>query len=139
MILAVLGLLTAVYLTAIHWSDEGVLCTPDGGCDTVRKSRYSEIGGIPVAILGAAGYVAILGLLLTEELEGPLSEVAPMLLFIFTLIGVLYSAYLTYLELFVILAICPYCVISAIIMTLLFIIALYRLLAIPGYEPEPHA
>lgn len=127
--LGVLGLLVAGYLTWTHYSNSSIQCIGGSNeCDIVQASSYSTIAGFPVALLGLIGYIAILGLLLIEEEGGRLAENAPLLLFGLTLIGVAYSTYLTYLELAVIHAICQYCVTSAIIMTALFGIAIYRIL-----------
>lgn len=125
--LAVLGLLVAGYLTWTHYANASVQCIGGSNeCDIVQSSSYSMIAGFPVALLGLIGYVMILGLLFLEEKGGRLAENAPLLLFGLTLVGVAYSAYLTYLELAVIGAICQYCVASAILMTALFGIATYR-------------
>jgi uncharacterized membrane protein len=126
--LAVLGVVVSGYLSWSHLANaQPALCSEGGGCDTVQSSRYSEIGEIPVALLGVAGYLAIIGALILEKFSLPLAENAPLLTFGFSLIGVLYSAYLTYLELFVILAICFYCVISALVMVAIFVITIIRL------------
>jgi uncharacterized membrane protein len=131
--LAVLGLFVAGYLLVSHYSEANVLCVEGGGCDRVRQSIYSEVLGMPVALLGVLGYLLILGTLILEETNSEWAAAAPLLVFGLTLVGVLYSAYLTYLELFVILAICPYCVTSAVVMVALFGLATYRLLqAQPG-------
>ena len=128
MFLSIAGLIVAGYLTYLHLSGStAALCAPGGGCDTVRTSRYSVVAGIPVAVVGLAGYLGMLAVLLLEEFDGPLADLTPLLMFGFSLIGVLYSVYLTYLELFVIAAICPYCVASAVIVTLIFILAIFRL------------
>jgi uncharacterized membrane protein len=128
MFLAVLGVIVSGYLSWSHLVNaQPMLCSEGGGCDTVQSSRYSEIGEIPVALLGVAGYLAILGTLILDKSLLPLAESAPLLTFGLSLIGVLYSAYLTYLELFVILAICFYCVTSALIMVAVFVIATIRL------------
>lgn len=127
-VLAGLGLIIAVYLLVSHYAEANVLCVEGGGCDQVRQSTYSEVLGIPVALLGVLGYLFILGALILEGTDSEWAATAPMLTFGLTLVGTLYSAYLTYLELFVILAICPYCAASAVIMVALFGLALYRLL-----------
>ena len=126
--LAVAGLLVAGYLTWTHYSNSSVQCFGGSNeCDVVQSSAYSSVAGIPVALLGLVGYILILGLLLVEEKGGRLAENAPLLLFGLTLVGIAYSAYLTYLELAVIRAICQYCVASAILMAALFGVAVYRL------------
>jgi uncharacterized membrane protein len=132
-LLAAVGLVVAAYLTFTHLTESNFLCSETGGCNTVRSSRYSEIAGIPVAVLGLLGYGAILALAVYENAGGARAAYANLAAFGLTSIGVLYSAYLTYLELFVIGAICPYCVASAVIMVALFAIALIRVI----YDEEP--
>jgi uncharacterized membrane protein len=132
-LLAAGGLVVAAYLTFTHVTELNFLCSETGGCNTVRSSRYSEIAGIPVAVLGLLGYGAILALTVYENAGGARAAYASLTTFGLTSIGVLYSAYLTYLELFVIGAICPYCVASAVIMVALFAIALIRVI----YDEEP--
>ncbi len=124
--LSLLGLVLAGYLTVLHFVPSSALCT--SGCDVVRQSRYAEVAGIPIAAIGVLGYMAILGVLVLEELGNSLAEHGPILIFGLSLIGTLYSLYLTYLEFFVIRAICPYCIASASIMLIIFGIALARML-----------
>ena len=81
-----------------------------GGCETVQSSSYATILGVPVAVVGLVGYS---GLLVSASLRG---EVGIYLGFLVALVGALFSAYLTYLELFVIHAICEWCVASAAVM-----------------------
>jgi uncharacterized membrane protein len=123
-VLATLGLAVSLYLWYVHASGSEALCVGVGGCETVNASRYAELAGVPVAAWGAVTY---LSLLLMWLLRPRVSELmaARLVLAIFgvTLVGVLFSAYLTYLELFVIHAICPWCVSSAIIITALFLVA----------------
>ncbi len=124
--LAVAGLLVAAYLTYSGLSDSDALCRPGGGCDRVRQSAYAEVLGVPVALIGVLGYLGILAVLLFEKSVQFFTSQGPMIIFGLSLIGFLYSLYLTYLELFVLFAICPYCVASAVIMTLIFALATYR-------------
>jgi uncharacterized membrane protein len=79
-------------------------------------------------------YIAIIILLYLERQKGFWYANAPLIIFGITLAGTLYSAYLTYIEVAVLYAICPYCVVSAIVMVLLLIIAIIRL--VRG-TPEP--
>ena len=83
----------------------------------MQSSRYATVSGVPVAVLGIAGYAA---LLVSAVLRG---EVGVYLGFLISLVGTLFSAYLTYLEIFVIHAICQWCVASAAIMVAAFICA----------------
>ena len=121
--LSLIGLIDAAYLAWLKIANTEASCGI-GGCDVVNSSIYSEVAGIPVALLGVGGYVCIIGLLLLESRAEFWKENVPTFLFGITLIGLLYSIYLTYLELFVIHAVCPYCVVSAIVMLILFILVL---------------
>lgn len=128
LIAAVAGVIVAGYLTYVYITDAETLCTGVGGCDAVKNSRFSHISGIPVAALGLAGYLAIVGSLVLESSGPQGAEFGPIVVFGLSLLGTLYSAYLTYLELFVIHAICPYCVASAVLMTAVFVLSIARLL-----------
>jgi uncharacterized membrane protein len=127
--LSSLGILVSGYLTWTHFTNTSILCIGSNGCDIVQQSVYSTIQGLPVALFGVLGYAVILALLLVQDKGEHGTSYAPLAIFGLTLIGVAYSAYLTYLELFVIHSLCEYCVASAIIMVALFGIAVYRLMA----------
>lgn len=123
-VIAVAGLIVATYLTIIDYSDVKPLCTGFGGCTSVQSSPYAFIGPIPVALLGVLGYIALLALRLARgRLSSEWDGYLPLFALSVSLIGVLYSAYLTYLEAFVILAWCPWCVASAILMLGYFVLA----------------
>lgn len=130
-ILAVIGLLDSLYLTWAKLTHTAVICGGSTECQTVNDSPYAEIAGIPISLLGMGAYIVILGLLYLENRGEIWAEYSRMFLFGITLVGVLYSAYLTYIEVAVIYAICPYCVVSAVVMLLLFVIAIIRLVRIP--------
>ncbi len=128
LIAALIGLFDAIYLTWIKLSHNETQCAPGlGDCFTVNTSRYSEIYGIPIAIFGMATYVLIIGILLFEPRVKFLKENGTLALFGISLIGVLYSIYLSYLEEFVLHAWCPYCILSAIAITIIFVISIIRL------------
>jgi uncharacterized membrane protein len=122
-VLTVVGLGVASYLTYVHYSGIKPACSLGGSCELVQTSAYSHLGGVPVALMGLIGYVSILLLLLLPE-----SETARFATVAVTAIGFGFSAYLTYRELFSIHAICEWCVSSAIIMTLLVSLAIWRFL-----------
>ncbi len=131
-VLAGLGILDSLYLSYIKLFKAVPFCGGVGDCETVNTSRYSEFMGIPIAFLGVGMYVLILALAVWgDRLPQPLARYAPLAIFGISLGGVLYSAYLTYLELFVIEAICVYCVVSAILITLIFLWSLWTLLRRP--------
>ena len=128
-VLSAIGLVDSLYLTWIKMTHNQALCIKGvGDCWSVNTSRYSELFGIPIAIYGAAAYLVILLVLLFESKIKPLTEFAPYVLFGLCLFGTIYSFYLTYLELVVIKAICPFCVVSAVTMTMLLILTIVRLL-----------
>jgi uncharacterized membrane protein len=126
--LALLGMLVSGYLTWIKLSNTHAFCSGVGDCEAVNSSAYSEIRGVPVAVLGFAAYLAMAGLLAAEKRLPALREYGPLAIFGLALTGTLYSAYLTYVELFVIKAVCPYCVASALIITTVLILSILRLL-----------
>ncbi|MEN4013304.1 MAG: vitamin K epoxide reductase family protein [Chloroflexota bacterium] len=128
---SLIGIADSIYLTILKISNNKSLCIQGvGDCWSVNTSRYSEINGIPISLLGLAAYSFILLVLILGNRNDRFSQYSPYLLFGVTLIGVIYSGYLTYLEIAVIKAICPLCVISAIAMLILFVYAL-REIAMP--------
>jgi uncharacterized membrane protein len=132
--LALLGALDAGYLTYIKLAHVEAICRGVGDCEAVNSSIFSQIGGVPVAALGLAAYLAILALLVLEPRHARLQDYTPLAIFGLALTGTLYSAYLTYVELFVIHAICPFCVTSAVLITGLFILAVIRVVRGPLEE-----
>lgn len=130
-VFALLGSLVAGYLTYIKLAHVEAICRGVGDCEAVNSSIYSQISGIPIAVLGLGAYLMILGLLALESRVGGLRDYAPLGIFGLALTGTLYSAYLTYVELFVIHAVCPYCVASAVLITGLLIMAVVRLVRGP--------
>jgi len=126
-ILALIGLLDSVYLSYVKLAHSQVYCGTSGDCEAVANSPYAEIAGIPIAFLGVGAYATILLLHYLENRGGFWRANASMIVFGISLSGTLYSAYLTYLEIAVIRAICPYCVVSAVVMLLLLGISVIRL------------
>jgi uncharacterized membrane protein len=127
-VVAALGLVIAGYLTYVHYAGLHVLCLSSGGCETVQASDYAKLAGVPVALIGLVGYIAILAsLLLPREVQVTAGAGLAM-------IGFGFSAYLTYRELFTIDAICQWCVASAVLMTLLLALTLTRALRAPEVQ-----
>ena len=121
-VLAVAGALISAYLTWAHLSGAAPVCVGgSGGCETVQTSRYSEIVGVPVAALGLFAYAAMLACAVVRD------ERAAILGVFVALVGALFSAYLTYLELFVIRAICQWCVASAVVVVVYLVLGAVRL------------
>jgi uncharacterized membrane protein len=127
-VLCVLGLLVAGYLTYVHYAGVKVLCVASGGCETVQASKYAKLAGVPVAVLGLIGYLLILA---SVAVRGELARAAG---FAIALVGFGFSAYLTYRELFTIHAICQWCVASAVLMTALVVLTGLRFLREPAGE-----
>jgi uncharacterized membrane protein len=125
--LACLGVLDAVYLLVYKLTGNDAMCLASGGCHDVNFSPYSEIGGIPVSVFGIIAFVTIAGILLLEPRLKVAEENGPLVLFGISLAGVAFEAYLTWLEVYVIHAICPFCVATMVIISLIFILAVIRL------------
>lgn len=129
-VLGVLGLAVAGYIAIVEAGGGSPVCVGgSAGCSTVASSDYAELAGINVALVGVFGYLSIL---VATALRGDLGRGAGLL---FTLVGFGFSIYLTYLELFVINAICQWCVASAVLMTGLFIVCSMRAYGYLGTRP----
>lgn len=122
--LALVGLFVALYLWLWKVGLLGVLACGDGGCETVQLSSYADLFGIPVALCGVVGYLAMLGVGLAG-VQGPLAarRWPTTALVLLAGLGVAFSGYLTYLEAAVIHAWCRWCVVSAVIVTAIFGVA----------------
>jgi uncharacterized membrane protein len=125
--LVIIGLAVSVYMTIYKLSGNDGMCLGLGGCSTVNASRFSEVNGIPVAVLGVIGYAAILFVHLFESRNEFFRKNGTLLIFGMSLTGFLFTLWLVYVELYIIYAICPFCVTSQIVMTIIFIIAVVRL------------
>ncbi len=112
-VIATIGLGIASYLTIVHYTGGVPVCEIAHGCATVQKSRYSELAGVPVALLGLLGYAGILVSLVRDD---EMSRTAAAFI---ALLGFGFSAWLTYTEVGILHAVCIWCVGSAICMTLL--------------------
>lgn len=104
---AALSAVLSAYRSWIHWSGELALCLGAGGCEAVQASRFATVGPVPVAAIGLAGSLALLATVLAWTPSRPW---AGSVAFGLSLAATLYVSYLTYLELFVIGAVCPWCV-----------------------------
>jgi len=130
-VFAVFGVAVAGYLTWVHFAGLQPLCAGGaGGCERVQNSEYAELGGVPVAALGLAGYVVILAALLAP------GEAARLAAAGLALAGMAFSAYLVYLQVAVIEAICQWCIASDLLMTALAVAAVGRVLTAPPGRTE---
>jgi uncharacterized membrane protein len=125
LVVAGLGVGVAGYLTYVHYAGLQPFCAGGShGCERVQSSSYASLAGIPVAVFGLAGYAAIAIALIAPGERARLAAAA------LAVSGFGFSAYLTYLELFVIDAICQWCVASAALLTVLAVLAVWRLLLV---------
>jgi uncharacterized membrane protein len=116
------GVGVAAYLTYVHYQPAALVCTGSGGCEAVQDSSYAVLIGIPVAILGLAGWVAALALTIWN------SELARILTAALAIGSLAFVAYLVILQLFVIDAICVWCMVNDLLLVpALTVLALLRL------------
>jgi uncharacterized membrane protein len=131
--LALVGLGVAGYLAYVEITHTEAVCGPVGNCNLVQSSAYAQIAGIPIAVLGILNYVAVLVLWPIFRFgRGRAADMALLGILVFSLIGTLFSIYLTALEIFVIQAICAWCLSSAIITA-----AIMMVVAIAIRPPAP--
>lgn len=127
-LMSLLGLFVSVYLYLYKIGRIGSLACGTGGCETVQASPWSRFAGVEVALIGVVGYALLLAVALAAlqpalaDRSGPAAALAAL-----AGGGVLFTAYLTYLELFVIRSICRWCVGSAAIIVGVLVLALLEL------------
>jgi uncharacterized membrane protein len=129
--LVVIGLVVSVYMTIYKFSGNDGMCLGSGQCAEVNASIFSEVNGVPVAVVGIIGYAAILAVHLLEKRNAFLRENATLFIFGMSLTGFIFTVWLVYVEIAIIKALCPFCVTSQVAMTLIFIIAIVRLIKQP--------
>jgi uncharacterized membrane protein/thiol-disulfide isomerase/thioredoxin len=124
--LCLVGLGVAAYLAYVETQAVQAVCGPVGDCNAVQSSPYARLFGVlPIGVLGLAGYLLILAAWVVTRLKrNQLATYMPIVVFGLAFFGVLFSLYLTYLEPFVIRAVCMWCISSAVIMTLLMLLRL---------------
>jgi len=126
---AALGIGVATYITIADSGGGAPACLAGGGgCETVANSSYSHIAGVNIAIFGIVGYITLLATAFFAN------DMARFVGFATALGGFGFSVYLTYLELFTIEAICQWCVASAVLMTILFLLNTIRLVGYAGTD-----
>ncbi len=100
---ALAGIAVAGYLTWAHYGDGSVVCVVGGSCEEVQSSEYASVVGIPVALLGLIAYATVLVLVAWDV---PVARLAAAAI---ALVGLLFSTYLLVVQLFVIDAVCAWC------------------------------
>jgi uncharacterized membrane protein len=133
-VLALLGVGVATYIVIADSGGGAPTCLAGGGgCETVASSSYSHLIGVNIAVFGVGGYLLLLSAALVRGDWGRFAGLA------LSTVGFGVSAYLTYLEVFTIEAICQWCVTSAALMTALLAVNATRALAYLGRPPRPVA
>jgi uncharacterized membrane protein len=102
-VVALGGVAVAGYLTWAHFDPATLVCTPGGGCEAVQESEYADVLGIPVALLGLGAYVLLFALIVSDGVWARLAAAA------IAAVGFVFSLYLLALQLFVIDAVCVWC------------------------------
>jgi hypothetical protein len=123
-LLAIVALGVAAYLAYVEVNQVAAVCGPVGHCNLVQSSSYARIVGVPIALLGIVSYVAIIILWVVDRFvqRDSWKMAARIGLIALTVFGTLFSIYLTLLELFVIHAVCAWCLTSAVVMTILMVL-----------------
>jgi len=129
---AAVGIAVAAYLTIVHYAHTAPVCTT-GGCEKVQHSRYAELAGIPVALLGLVSYAAIVVTTLRRGVGWALAGV------VLALVGVAFSGYLLWAQLARIHAICQWCLGNDVIISVVAVLCVARLLTEPEPQSEPAA
>lgn len=130
LILVVIGLLISGYLTYTKLTDTATQCVDSGAfnCDAVQSSSYSRLFGIPIQYLGLVSYLVIGALILLEDRVAFLRDYGMMIQFGIILFAFLFSAWLVYVQVFVLESLCVWCLGHEVTMTLLFIVSIPRLM-----------
>lgn len=123
-LLSLAGLFVSAYLYLYKIGKIGTLACGTGGCETVQLSPWSRVAGLEVSLIGVLGYAGLLVLSLASLQPALVDRKWPTsVLRVFAAFGVAFTAYLSYLELFVIHAICRWCVASGVIIVSIFVVA----------------
>jgi uncharacterized membrane protein len=124
---AVVGGAIAAYLTYVHYAHVSPICTT-GGCEKVQKSKYAELAGVPVALLGLIAYAFIL---VTAAVRGIAAAFAGA---VAALVGVAFSGYLLWAQLGPIGAICQWCIGNDTVISVVALLSMARVLTEPTGE-----
>jgi uncharacterized membrane protein len=122
-VLSLIGIIVAIYLTYLYYNRaETSFCVTGSSCDIVRLSAYSSIVGIPVSLIGVVGFF----LLFIIAVSNTSNRTKWLTLYFVSLPGLVFSVYLTYVEIFVLKAICSFCLLSAIVIAAIFVVVLFK-------------
>jgi uncharacterized membrane protein len=123
--LLLVGMAVAAYMTYVETQGATAVCGPVGDCNTVQQSRYARLFGvIPVGFVGLCGYLLMLGAWVVSKVgKKSAADAATAGFLLFAVVGTVFSAYLTFLEPFVIGAVCAWCLSSAVLITALMLLS----------------
>lgn len=140
-LIALVGVFVATYLAFYKAGLIGTLACGTGSCETVQQSPWANLFGLPVAVWGVGYYLAVFALAFAGTMDRWADDRRVTLaLLLLTAWGVIFSGWLTYLELFVIHAICRYCVVSAILALVVFVLCFWDWKSMaPGRAPPASA
>jgi len=123
-IFSLIGILDAGYLSWMTFTNNTEKCLPGfGNCSTVTLSKYSRLADIPIAYIGLIVYMVIFSLYLIQLNPVNIDHIKRYIIFGITFAGFLFSIYLTYVQLGILNTYCPFCVLSGLTMTLLFVVS----------------
>lgn len=127
-LLSLAGIGTSSYLTYSHYADKATVCAGIGSCEFVQSSSYSKMAGVPVALLGLLFFVSLLALVVFRLVRGAGEDSwSKPASFSMSLGGTMFVGYLTYVELFVIEAICIWCVATACLTAACFVVTCWNI------------
>ncbi|MCK4366354.1 MAG: vitamin K epoxide reductase family protein [Thermoplasmata archaeon] len=130
LVLSLVGIAVSGYLTYVHYNRAEGVCPIGAGCFDVWDSEYAAILGIPVALIGFLGYIALFGMsylrLYYPELE--IAENFPTYMLVISIVGGAFSTYLTLIEIFVIQAVCDWCLSAFVVMMVILGLIAYGVL-----------
>jgi len=135
-VFSLIGLGVSIYLAYVEINQVAAVCGPIGHCNLVQSSEYARLMGVPIAVWGILNYVSLIGLWVVQKYSnGSLASLSLLGLVILTIWSTFFSIYLTVLEIFVIQAVCMWCVSSAIVSTVLMMLVLVPVTASPPQVP----
>ena len=129
-LLALAGTGIAGYLTWAHYEPQALVCLSGGGCETVQHSKYAELAGIPVAVLGLAAYVVLLASALLRSVWAAVAAAAA------ALAGLAFAVWLVYVQGAILHAWCVWCLSSDVVLALLTAACVARVLAATSSLPN---
>ncbi len=125
LVLSSIGLALSAYLTYVHYNIDALVCGT-GGCELVQTSEYAEMFGVPIALFGMLMFAVLIAGMILREMRADLADVLSTGILMILVAAIIYWAYLTWLELNVIHAVCQWCVATSIVTALLCVVEAVR-------------